>query len=124
MNATRQLLKPRLFYAYLPDTVGPNVLATRFKARPAHLKRAEEDKKSGKLEFGRGFLPPPSHPLYNDPALPVGAQPMAGSIMFFRMESLEEVWERLKSDVYWTEGIWNGEKAQVGEFVKMPGDDL
>ncbi|OCF44343.1 hypothetical protein I317_01788 [Kwoniella heveanensis CBS 569] len=78
------------------------------------------------LEFGRGFLPSsPDSPLYSHPAtasLP-NKQPMAGSIMFFRYPSIEDTWKRVKEDVYWTEGVWNRGKVQVGEFLRVPSDD-
>ncbi len=49
---------------------------------------------------------------------------MAGSIMHFRMACIEDVWARIKRDVYWTHGgVWDHEKATVVEFIKGPGDD-
>ncbi|AAW47071.1 hypothetical protein CNN00560 [Cryptococcus deneoformans JEC21] len=111
--AARQASK--LFYAYLPDA--NNVLARRYEVRPTHLKRAEDDKKAGILEFGRGYLPPANSPLWTSADLPPGAKPIAGSLMIFRMNTIEEVWARIKDDVYWTEGIWDKEKGDVKEFI-------
>ncbi|WVQ84262.1 hypothetical protein IAT38_006414 [Cryptococcus sp. DSM 104549] len=122
MLPTRSLSKKLpLFYTYAVDA--PNILAKRLEVRPAHLKRIEEDKISGNYFFGRGFLPPPGSPLFQDPALPPGGQPMAGSILVMRAPSLDDMWKRVKEDVYWTAGVWDHDKVTVGEFVKVPGDD-
>ncbi|OCF35077.1 hypothetical protein I316_03117 [Kwoniella heveanensis BCC8398] len=118
--------KLSLFFAFCPDGTGPEVFATRLRVRPKHFERVEEDKKAGILEFGRGFLPSsPDSPLYSHPAtasLP-NKQPMAGSIMFFRYPSIGDTWKRVKEDVYWTEGVWDRGKVQVGEFLRVPSDD-
>lgn len=72
---------------------------------------------SGVLEFGRGYLPSANSPLWTSPDLPAGAKPIAGSLMIFRMNTIEEVWTRIKDDVYWTQGIWDKEKVDVKEFM-------
>lgn len=43
---------------------------------------------------------------------------MAGSLMIFRSESLAEAWKMIKTDVYWTEGVWDQEKVSVNEFIR------
>ncbi|WVF69059.1 hypothetical protein IAT40_003833 [Kwoniella sp. CBS 6097] len=117
--------KLSLFFAFCPDNTGPEVFTTRLRVRPKHFERVEEDKKAGILEFGRGFLPPSNSSLFSHPAIESlpNKQPMAGSIMFFRYPSLEDTWKRVKEDVYWTEGVWDREKVQVGEFLRVPSDD-
>ncbi|WVQ96568.1 hypothetical protein IAU59_003673 [Kwoniella sp. CBS 9459] len=122
-----------LFFAFCPDNVtsssdpgsDSDVFATRLRVRPKHFERVEEDKKAGILGFGRGFLPPSESPLFSHPAtadLP-NKQPMAGSIMFFRYPSIEDTWKRVREDVYWTEGVWDKDRVQVGEFLRVPSDD-
>lgn len=37
--------------------------------------------------------------------------------MIFRMNTIEEVWARIKDDAYWTQGIWDKEKGDVKEFI-------
>ncbi|WWD18858.1 hypothetical protein CI109_103313 [Kwoniella shandongensis] len=113
--------KSPLFYAFCPDY--PNVLTKRLEVRPKHFERVEADKKAGIFEFGRGMLPPPSSPLHTHPSLPSGTQAMEGSIMFFRLPTLEDVWKRVKEDVYWSEGIWDKEKTVVGQFIKGPEEE-
>ncbi|WWC96377.1 hypothetical protein V866_003245 [Kwoniella sp. B9012] len=113
-----------LFYAICPDySTDPSAtLQRRLKVRAEHWRRAEEDKKEGILEFGRGTVAPPSHPLHTDPNLPANLQAMNGSIMFFRYKSLSDVWDRLKEDVYYTGDVWDKDKIQVGEFIRLPGE--
>ncbi len=48
---------------------------------------------------------------------------MAGSVMHFKMASLDDVWARIKEDKYWTGGVWDKENVKVHEFIKAPGDD-
>lgn len=81
------------------------------------LAKYKEADSSQLLEFGRGYLPSANSPLWASPDLPAGAKPIAGSLMIFRMNTIDEVWERIKDDVYWTEGIWDKEKGDVKEFI-------
>lgn len=83
-------------------------------------------------EFGCGYLPldspsssssssSPSSEAAKGPATPV----IDGSVMLIRAESLDKAWERIKSDVYWKEGVWDTEKCFVRQFIKNPTyDDL
>jgi uncharacterized protein YciI len=45
---------------------------------------------------------------------------MAGSLMIVRAKSLDEAWERVRSDVYYTEGVWDRGRVVVEEFIKHP----
>lgn len=45
---------------------------------------------------------------------------MAGSLMIFHAQSLSDAWARIRSDVYWTAGVWDAEQAKVEEFVDLP----
>ncbi|WWC63016.1 uncharacterized protein I303_105614 [Kwoniella dejecticola CBS 10117] len=126
MLPTRSLLNKKmpLFYAICPDySANPSeTLKNRLKVRPEHWRRAEEDKKAGILEFGRGTVPPPTSTLHTDPNLPPGLQAMDGSIMFLRYKTMEQTWERIKSDVYYTGDVWDKDKIQIGQFIKLPGE--
>jgi uncharacterized protein YciI len=53
-----------------------------------------------------------------EPAPETLPPPFAGSLMIFRAVDLEKAWERIKSDVYWTEGVWEKEECRVNEFIK------
>lgn len=75
-------------------------------------------------EFGRAFLPPPDSPLRTSDLLPPNTQGMAGSVMMFRFPSLEDTWNRIKEDVYWTGGVWDKDKVVVEEFCVAPGESV
>lgn len=45
---------------------------------------------------------------------------MAGSLMLMHYPDLASMWDRIKSDVYWTEGVWDREKTVVHEFISAP----
>jgi len=42
--------------------------------------------------------------------------PIIGSIMLAYAESKEEVLERLKADLYTTEGVWNWDQVKIHPF--------
>ncbi|TXT04830.1 hypothetical protein VHUM_04098 [Vanrija humicola] len=48
---------------------------------------------------------------------------MAGSVMIYRYPTLEAVWERIKGDAYWTQGVWDRERVVVREIIGAEGDD-
>lgn len=37
--------------------------------------------------------------------------------MVYKMDTLEQVWTRLKEDVYWRAGIWDKERIIVEELL-------
>ena len=38
--------------------------------------------------------------------------------MIFRAKDLDSAWNRIREDVYWTEGVWEREKCVVKEFIR------
>lgn len=74
-------------------------------------------------EFGRGFRPPPDSHLFapeNLALLPEGVEPMAGSVLLLRYDSLEEAWARVRADVYWTAGVWDHDRLVLEQFCEPP----
>lgn len=49
---------------------------------------------------------------------------MAGSVMIYRYNTIEECWARIKGDAYWTNGVWDPERVVVKEIIGAEGDDL
>lgn len=49
--------------------------------------------------------------------LPEGQPNIAGSCMIYVMPSLDDVWKRLKEDVYWTSNVWDKERLIVEELL-------
>lgn len=43
--------------------------------------------------------------------------------MIYRYPNLEAAWDRIKSDPYWNEGVWDQEKVDVRELLPGEGDD-
>ncbi|WWC88247.1 uncharacterized protein L201_003153 [Kwoniella dendrophila CBS 6074] len=125
LSTTSKTMKLKLFYAICPDysTDPAQTLQQRLKVRSKHWERAQEDKKNGILYFGRGTVPPSNSSLHEVPDLPSGVQAMNGSIMFMRYQSIIEMEDRIKSDIYYTDNVWDKEKIQIGEFIRLPEDD-
>jgi hypothetical protein len=82
------------------------------------LARALPSLTLGLAVFGLGYLPPSGSPLRTSPLLPPNTPPMAGSLMILRASSLDDAWERIRSDVYWTEGVWDRGQVKVEEFIR------
>lgn len=75
--------------------------------------------------FGRGFVADAhAGPIENPPNSSTPNLGMAGSLMLLRFPSLEDAWNRIKSDIYWTAGVWDKEKSTVKELLNAPGDDV
>jgi len=96
------------YLVILPDRAG--ALPDRMKVRPDHLKALTPDVQSGFWVFGGAML--------DEPHVESSGQgpKIKGSIMLAVAESEEEVWEKLKGDVYATSGVWEMDKVQVIPF--------
>jgi hypothetical protein len=45
---------------------------------------------------------------------------MAGSMMIFHSDTLDSALERIRSDVYYTTGVWDKGRVVVEEFITPP----
>ena len=43
--------------------------------------------------------------------------------MIFKYATIDDVWARIKDDLYWTAGVWDKENARVDQLLAAPGDD-
>jgi hypothetical protein len=79
------------------------------------------------LVFGRAFISPDHASTTSNPNPSIDpSQPhpgMAGSIMIFRFDTIDQVWARIKDDLYWTAGVWDKENARVDQLLGAPGDE-
>ena len=73
-----------------------------------------------RAEFGLGLKPPPGAASLLTPDLPPGSPELAGSVMLIRAENLERAWDRIRGDLYWTEGVWDQDKCRVEQFTTNP----
>jgi len=99
-----------LFAVYAPDYTDPGVLERRFSVREKHLKGIDGMLDSGIMKFGGALLAPE---LTDE----CGRKKMTGSLMFYEAESIEEVRKIVKSDIYYTSGVWNRENVVIAPFV-------
>lgn len=96
-----------------------------FLINPSPLARA--DKKSFTTVFGRAYMDEASatsntRPKVEVPAGQIGSGTL-GSTMLYRFPTIEEAWERIKSDPYWVQGVWDKERVTVNELTYLPTDE-
>ncbi|WWC65045.1 uncharacterized protein I303_107659 [Kwoniella dejecticola CBS 10117] len=103
------------FLVYAPDY--PDHLAQRLAVRPEHLERSAKDPK-GLMVYSGPIAPRPGTKQHATPP-PPGQLNLAGSFMVYQMNSLEEVWARLKEDVYWRKDVWDKERLIVEELIDV-----
>jgi hypothetical protein len=85
----------------------------RFRHVPRIWENHSKDKERAYTTAeGSPFLPLPGSEAANR-VLPEGTPNLAGSFMIYNMSSLDEAWERVKSDVYWTNKVWDQEKLAI-----------
>ncbi|KAF9018131.1 hypothetical protein BDZ89DRAFT_1074160 [Hymenopellis radicata] len=90
-----------LFFVYAP-------YEKRIAAQPAHLS-AEEKRLSGIAEFA-GIV------LSDESEEPTEPKRMLGSVMICEAENVEEVREKIKADIYLSEGVWRAETLVILPF--------
>ncbi|EUC27192.1 ycii domain protein [Pyrenophora tritici-repentis] len=95
------------WFVICPDFDG--VLEKRLKVRPEHLSRLKQDPDDFWLWGG---------PMLEEPIQEGKSTPpkMKGSAMLVGARTREEVVERLKNDIYVSEGVWDWDKAQIFPF--------
>ncbi|ODN99478.1 hypothetical protein L198_03322 [Cryptococcus wingfieldii CBS 7118] len=102
------------FLVYAPDY--PDYLEKRLAVRAEHLARGQIDTDSRLVLYSGPILPRPGTKA-REATLPEGVPNIAGSFMVYKMDSLEQVWNRLKEDVYWRAGVWDQSRVIVEELL-------
>ncbi|WVO20512.1 hypothetical protein I312_101093 [Cryptococcus bacillisporus CA1280] len=102
------------FLVYAPDH--PDYLEKRLAVRAEHLARGKLDENAGIVLYSGPILPQPGTKA-REASLPEGTPNIAGSFMVYKMDTLEQVWTRLKEDVYWRADIWDKERIIVEELL-------
>ena len=74
------------------------------------MRRADE------TVYGAAMMPRPGTPA-RDAALPPDQPNYAGSFMVLVFDDVEQVWDRLREDVYWANNIWDKERIIVEELI-------
>lgn len=64
-----------------------------------------------------GLMRPRPGTAARDQSLPEGQPNIAGSCMIYVMPGVDDVWKRLKEDVYWTADIWDKDRLIVEELL-------
>ncbi|KAH7142882.1 hypothetical protein B0J13DRAFT_51382 [Dactylonectria estremocensis] len=100
--------------AILPDN--PNVLGIRKKVKGDHYEGIKPLIASGTLPAGGAIFE--KHPVDGEPAL------FKGSVVVYAAESVEQVREIIRNDVYAISGVWDIEKAQIIPYVPAVREPL
>ncbi|KAJ3569620.1 hypothetical protein NP233_g4929 [Leucocoprinus birnbaumii] len=92
------------FLVFAPDKTEEGTFEQRMSVRPKHLERAKASFANGLVRVGGAVLSPESV------ATPDAPKKMIGSAFICEADNIEQVWEYVKSDVYYTDGVWDTEK--------------
>ena len=68
--------------------------------------------------IGEPFLPRPGSSQRENPPTD-GTPNFAGAYMIFVYDTLEEAWDRLKKDAYWTAWVWDKDRIIVEELFSL-----
>jgi len=90
----------------LPDHQGK--LSERLKVRSDHLKNIKPLVESGFWVMGGASL--------EEPVKEGEGPKMNGSVMIALADTKDEVLEKIRKDVYYTSGVWDGSKIQIFPF--------
>ncbi|CEJ80734.1 hypothetical protein VHEMI00902 [[Torrubiella] hemipterigena] len=97
------------FLCVVPDK--PGAKAKRLEIRPKHLEGAVPRKESRTWNMGGA--------IFN--SVPEGTDPtkfdFAGSAVVAVAETKEQVIEQLKEDIYYKEGVWDVDNAQIFPYL-------
>lgn len=136
-----------LYLVYCPDTTGG--FEARMRVREAHVAASAESKQAGTTResvsgcvcdhcsqsphppatlitvFGRAFVN--DQKTHHRSQAPMSAKEqhdgMAGSVMIYRFANIEDCWDRIKRDAYWTNHVWDHDRIVVREIIGAEGDE-
>ncbi|RDX54422.1 hypothetical protein OH76DRAFT_1397713 [Lentinus brumalis] len=98
-------LRKNYYLVHAPDL--PN--AQRGKHTPKHVDYSLPLVKSGHMIAAGGILPQTAHSSDADVA-----DKILGTFLLVQADTVEQAWERLKGDTFWTSGeVWDREKVTV-----------
>ncbi|KAJ7209590.1 hypothetical protein GGX14DRAFT_566092 [Mycena pura] len=107
--ATHELHK---FLVYAPDKIDDGTYALRLSVRETHLVNAKQWMAEKFLLVGGAMLTPESLTTPEN-------KKMIGSSFVCQAKNTEEVLEKIKSDVYFTFGVWDPDKIVVVPYVTI-----
>lgn len=92
---------------YAPDRTEEGTLEKRLSVRPKHIEGATANFGSGIVRVGGAILTPESV------VTPDAPKKMIGSVFIFEADTIDQVWDVVKKDIYYTSGVWDREKLSV-----------
>ncbi|ORX41041.1 hypothetical protein BD324DRAFT_647938 [Kockovaella imperatae] len=98
------------FLCYCPDY--PDALELRLSVRARHLEDSDRDKEAGRQTDGSAFLAIPGSEAASR-TVPEGQPNLTGSFMIYNLETIDQVWDRIRKDAYWENNVWDREKLTV-----------
>jgi len=102
------------FLVFAPDKTDEGAFQRRLSVRDSHLGKAKKMTEAGKIKLGGAMLSPESI------ATPDAPKKMVGSTMIYEAETLQEVEDIVKGDIYYTTGVWDPEKIVILPFAAAP----
>ncbi|CAL1711987.1 unnamed protein product [Somion occarium] len=107
--STDPIATKSLFVVYAPDYPDPECVSRRLSVRPSHLENASKLKEQGLLKIGGAMITPETYKT--------DQKKMAGSVMIFSANTLEEVRELIENDIYYKGNVWDKENLVIMPFA-------
>ncbi|KAJ7182773.1 hypothetical protein C8R43DRAFT_868690 [Mycena crocata] len=97
------------FLVYAPDKTDLGAFERCLSVRPKHLENAAKPIRDGTILLGGAFLTPES--------LTGADKKTIGSLLIYEAENIEIVTKMVKTDIYYTSGVWDPERLVILPFV-------
>ncbi|KAI0079813.1 hypothetical protein K474DRAFT_1591297 [Panus rudis PR-1116 ss-1] len=96
------------FAVWAPDYTDPEALNRRLAVRPQHLEGARALIEKGHIKVGGAMVTPETYQAED--------VKMAGSVMIYSADSIEDVKSLIENDPYWVGNVWDKEKLSIMPF--------
>jgi len=100
----------RLWFVYAPDYTDAGALKRRLDSREQHLAGLKKLIDEGWIKVAGPLVTPESLEPWAD-------KQFLGSTFIISRFSIEEVRERMQSDIYWSKNVWDKEKMVITGFI-------
>jgi len=109
--------KSHYFMVYAPDCTDEGAVERRFSVRERHLREVAPSISNRTIRVAGMFVSPKSILSEDAPKEP------KGSLFILEAETIDEVRQMMKEDIYYTSKVWDPEQLVILPFLPVTGLD-